>query len=90
MTIDPAGEATELLLAFPHWLAACVLLLAPAARCVLLLRDRRGRQWQRVPCPETVDLTGITATSARDATVVVADGRRFVTDDGGVTWVPVR
>jgi len=57
---------------------------------VVLRTTDRGRQWQRVPFPETVDLTAITATSARNATVVVAEGRPFVTDDGGVTWIPVR
>ena len=38
------------------------------------------------PCEERVDLTAITATDARSATVTTADGRRFRTDDSGRTW----
>jgi photosystem II stability/assembly factor-like uncharacterized protein len=57
---------------------------------VVLRTTDRGRQWQRVPFPETADLIAITAASARNATVALADGRRFATDDGGVTWGPAR
>ena len=34
-----------------------------------------------MPLPKRVDLTTITATDARSATVTTADGRRFRTDD---------
>lgn len=60
-------------------------------RAGLVLRTTdAGRQWQRVPFPETVDLTAITASSASSATVLLADGRRFATNDGGVLWIPMR
>jgi photosystem II stability/assembly factor-like uncharacterized protein len=49
-----------------------------------------GRQWQRLPFPEMIDLTAITASTVRDATVVLADGRRFATDDAGDTWTLTR
>jgi hypothetical protein len=45
-----------------------------------------GRTFSRVPFPETADLTAVTATDARIATVTTADGRTFRTDDGGKTW----
>jgi photosystem II stability/assembly factor-like uncharacterized protein len=48
-----------------------------------------GRQWQRVPLPETVDIIAVAAPSALNATVSSGDGRRFQTTDGGRTWAPV-
>jgi Putative zinc-finger len=45
-----------------------------------------GRTFTRVPLPERVDLTAITATDARTAIVTTADGRRFRTNDAGRTW----
>ena len=51
---------------------------------VMLTAD--GITFTEVPLPERVDLTAITATDARTATVTTADGRRFRTDDSGRTW----
>jgi Photosynthesis system II assembly factor YCF48 len=51
---------------------------------VLLSTD--GRSWMRVAFPEAVPLAAIRATDAENATVTTADGREFVTDDGGRTW----
>ena len=58
--------------------------LVGRAGTVLLSTDRQS--WQRVNIPEAVDLSRITATDARTATVIAADGRTFSTADGGVTW----
>jgi photosystem II stability/assembly factor-like uncharacterized protein len=52
---------------------------------VLLSAD--GSTWKRVDLPEKVLLTAIRATDAQTATVTTADGREFVTEDGGRTWV---
>ena len=52
---------------------------------VLLSTD--GLKFDLVTPPAPVDLLSISATSARDATVRTADGRTFVTTDGGQTWV---
>jgi hypothetical protein len=46
-------------------------------RSGIVLRSTDGRSWQRVPFPEAVDLTKVTATDARTATVIAADGRTF-------------
>lgn len=54
------------------------------AGTVLLTSDGRG--WQRVMFPEPVDLAGIQATDARNASVKTVDGRTFATTDGGLTW----
>ena len=51
-----------------------------------MFRSTDRQTWQRVTFPEAVDLSGVTATDARTATVVTADGRTFATADGGMTW----
>jgi Putative zinc-finger len=51
-----------------------------------VLRSTDRQTWQRMTFPQAVDLSGVTATDARTATVVAADGRTFSTADGGVTW----
>jgi hypothetical protein len=51
---------------------------------VLLSTD--GRTWRRLGFPERVDLRMVTATDHDNATVTTADGRVFVTADGGQTW----
>lgn len=45
-----------------------------------------GATFARVPIPERVAVTAITATDARSAIVTTADGRRFRTDDSGRNW----
>jgi hypothetical protein len=52
----------------------------------IVLRSTDGRSWTRVPFPEVVDLAAIQATDDQTATVTTADGRQFVTEDGGRTW----
>ena len=55
---------------------------------VLLTTD--GQNWQVRPFPERIDLTDVSATDARNATVTTANRRRFVTADGGATWAPLQ
>jgi hypothetical protein len=45
-----------------------------------------GLRFDRRPLPEPVDLISVRAADARHATVAAADGRTFVTADGGLTW----
>ena len=54
------------------------------AGVVLLTTD--GKTATRVPFPETIDLTAVTASDARIAVVTTIDGRLFRTEDGGKTW----
>jgi len=53
---------------------------------VLLSTD--GRSWRRLAFPEALDLRSVSATDDQTATVTAADGRSFVTTDGGETWSP--
>lgn len=61
-----------------------VIWLVGRAGLVQLATD--GRTFARVPFPEAVDLTAVTATDERHAIVTTADGRTFQTADGGRTW----
>ena len=58
--------------------------LVGATGVVLVTTD--GTTWRRVAFVESVDLTGVLASSATSATVEAADGRRFLTRDSGQTW----
>jgi photosystem II stability/assembly factor-like uncharacterized protein len=58
--------------------------LAGRAGTVLLSTD--GTTFRQVTKPADADLVSVLATDARRATVTTADGRTFVTTDGGVTW----
>ena len=62
--------------------------LVGQAGLVLLTTD--GRNWQVRPFPERIDLTDVSATDARTATVTTANRRRFATADGGATWSPLQ
>jgi photosystem II stability/assembly factor-like uncharacterized protein len=48
--------------------------------------SRDGLTWQRIMFPEPVDLKAVSASGDRNATVVTADNRTFVTADGGQSW----
>jgi hypothetical protein len=77
-----AGLASQLLAGSSP--SPSVIWLSGRSGLVLLSLD--GRVWRRLPFPEVVDLTGITAKSEFAATVTTADGRTFTTADRGLTW----
>jgi photosystem II stability/assembly factor-like uncharacterized protein len=52
----------------------------------IIVLSTDGRTWQRLPFPEAIDLTSIRASDEVNATVTTADGRTFITTDGGKTW----
>jgi hypothetical protein len=58
-------------------------LIGPGGTVVL---STDGQTLRRVAFPETADLVSVTADNDRSATVMTADGRTFVTFDGGATW----
>jgi hypothetical protein len=45
-----------------------------------------GAHWQIVAPPSHENFTAIAATDSNNATVITANGQRFTTRDGGVTW----
>jgi hypothetical protein len=78
----PAGS-TELFAASSP--SSVVCWAAGRAGVVLLTVD--GERWQPRPFPFRIDLVAVEASSPLDASVVARDGRRFITADGGATWV---
>ena len=78
--------ATETLTAGASPSPSVCWLVGPSGTVVL---STDGRSWRRVRFPETVDLHAVTATDHENATVTTADGRVFVTADGGQTWARV-
>ena len=79
--------------ALPTDLVGQITAAAPSAdvcwmvgRAGSVLRSTDHETWQRLTVPQSGDLSSITATDARTATVTSTDGRMFSTADGGVTW----
>jgi hypothetical protein len=58
--------------------------LAGSDGLVLVTTD--GVRFARVGAPASASFVAVIASDARTATVTAADGRRFRTTDGGVTW----
>jgi photosystem II stability/assembly factor-like uncharacterized protein len=54
-----------------------------------ILRTLDGFHWSKINAPVSGDLSSVVADSATDATISSADGRRFSTSDGGITWRPL-
>ena len=65
--------------------APSVCWLVGPAGLVLITTDE-GRNWRRLPFPIDTDLASVRATDHLSATIAAADGRTFVTSDGGATW----
>jgi Carboxypeptidase regulatory-like domain/Putative zinc-finger len=55
-------------------------------RAGLVLVMSNGTTFRRVATPANVDLRSVQATDALNATVTAADGRKFTTADGGLSW----
>lgn len=75
--------ATETLTAGVSPSPSVCWLIGPGGSVVL---STSGSLWRRLAFPEAVDLRAISATDGENATVTTADGRVFVTADGGRTW----
>jgi photosystem II stability/assembly factor-like uncharacterized protein len=45
-----------------------------------------GAHWQIITPPAHENFAAVAATDSNNATVVAANGQRFTTHDGGVTW----
>jgi len=79
IVIDPPLKLTGGVAASP---TVCWLI----GRGGVVLRSVDGIHFDRVTFPEAVDLASIRSTGAAQASVTTADGRVFVTIDGGLTW----
>jgi hypothetical protein len=55
-------------------------------RAGTILRTLDGDHWLKINAPVSDDLSSVIAGNSTDATITAADGRRFSTSNGGVTW----
>ena len=55
---------------------------------LVLLTGDAGATFAEVSLAEPLDLTSVSATDIRTAVIVTVGGRRFRTDDAGLTWRP--
>lgn len=83
-TWDTHPLATTVLLTTGGCPSPDVCWIAGAAGTVLRTTD--GRTWVAVASPDSADITSIRPTDALTAVLTTADGRSFVTADGGQTW----
>jgi hypothetical protein len=51
-----------------------------------ILRTVDGEKWEKVASPVETDLHSVSARDAANASVITADGKTYVTSDGGRTW----
>jgi hypothetical protein len=51
-----------------------------------IIRTTDGEHWELITAPSADNLTGVSASSARDANITTAGGQSFSTSDGGATW----
>jgi hypothetical protein len=51
-----------------------------------ILRTADGEKWEKIAAPAEMALQAVSARDADNASVTTADGRTFVTSDGGRTW----
>ena len=51
-----------------------------------IIRTTDGEHWELITAPSADNLTGVSARSARDATITTAGGQSFATSDGGASW----
>jgi hypothetical protein len=56
---------------------------------LVILTTDGGKTFTKVNLSEPLDLATVTASDAKNATVVTTTGRRFRTDDSGRTWRPI-
>jgi photosystem II stability/assembly factor-like uncharacterized protein len=68
--------------------SATVCWIVGARGAVYVTTD--GTRFARLPFPEIVDLTSVSATDGLAATVSAADGRLWRTTDQGKTWAAPR
>src|SRR5579875_3423167 len=79
----PSGIASDLLAISAASGAVCWI----AGRDGVVIRTTDGgAHWKQLGPPTTADLTAIVARNDRDAAVVTAEGRRYATADGGLSW----
>jgi hypothetical protein len=82
MHIQHSGVSTDLIAGSAPSAAVCWVV----GRSGTIIRTTDGEHWERITAPSTDNLTGVSASSASDATITTAGGQSFATSDGGASW----
>ncbi len=80
---QPSGVTTDLLAASAPSNDVCWMVGKSGA--IVRTLDS-GAHWRLVKAPSMDNFTAVSATDSNNATVIAANGQRFTTHDGGVTW----
>jgi hypothetical protein len=81
--VQQSGVSSELVAASAPSDDVCWMV----GKSAIVLRTRDGgAHWLVVKGPSGDDFTAVTATDSNNAIVVAANGARYITHDGGVTW----
>jgi hypothetical protein len=84
LKVQNSGVSTDLVAGSAPSATVCWIV----GRSGTIIRTTDGEHWELIAAPSADNLTGITASSARDAIVTTAGGQSFATSDGGASWHP--
>jgi photosystem II stability/assembly factor-like uncharacterized protein len=82
LRVQHSGVTTDLVAGSATSATVCWIV----GRSGTIIRTTDGEHWELITAPSADNLTGVSASSARDAKITTAGGQSFATSDGGVTW----
>jgi photosystem II stability/assembly factor-like uncharacterized protein len=80
--LQRSGVSTDLVAGSAPSATVCWIV----GRSGTIIRTNDGEHWELIAAPSAENLTGVSATSARNATITTAGGESFATSDGGARW----
>ena len=84
LKVQNSGVSTDLVAGSAPSATVCWIV----GRSGTIIRTTDGEHWELIAAPGADNLTGVSASSARDAIVTTAGGQSFATSDGGASWHP--
>jgi hypothetical protein len=82
LKVQNSGVSTDLVAGSAPSATVCWIV----GRSGTIIRTTDGEHWELIAAPSADNLTGVSASSARDAIVTTAGGQSFATSDGGASW----
>ena len=82
MRMQHSGVSTDLVAGSAPSATVCWVV----GRSGTIIRTTDGEHWGLITSPSADNLTGVSASSARDAIITTAGGQSFATSDGGASW----
>ena len=82
LRMQQSGVTTDLVAGSAPSATVCWIV----GRSGTIIRTTDGEHWELIAAPSADNLRGVSASSARDATITTARGQSFATSDGGASW----